>query len=72
VGGRGEGAGFEEWEPSSPDGKAWDAHLRSTHDATGHHIQAAEGEIGHVEDFILDGQSWAIRYLDLRRELTHE
>jgi hypothetical protein len=44
-------------------GKAWDAHLRSTHDVDGHHIQAADGEIGHVEDFIVDDETWTIRYL---------
>jgi len=43
--------------------KAWDPHLRSTHDVSGHHIQAADGEIGHVDDFIIDDQTWAIRYL---------
>ncbi len=44
-------------------GKTWDPHLRSTHDVSGHHIQAADGEIGHVEDFIIDDETWAIRYL---------
>jgi sporulation protein YlmC with PRC-barrel domain len=43
--------------------KAWDAHLRSTHDVSGRHIQATDGEIGHVEDFIIDDETWAIRYL---------
>ena len=43
--------------------KAWDPHLRSTHDVSGHHIQAADGEIGHVEDFVIDDETWAIRYL---------
>jgi uncharacterized protein YrrD len=43
--------------------KAWDPTLRSTHDVTGHHIQATDGEIGHVEDFIIDAETWAIRYL---------
>ncbi|HEX4055121.1 MAG TPA: PRC-barrel domain-containing protein [Tepidisphaeraceae bacterium] len=43
--------------------KAWDPHLRSTRDVDGRHIQAADGEIGHVEDFIIDDQTWAIRYL---------
>ena len=43
--------------------KAWDPHLRSTHDVSGYHIQAADGEIGHVEDFIIDDETWAIRYL---------
>lgn len=44
-------------------GKPWNPHLRSTRDATGHHIHATDGEIGHVEDFIIDDQTWAIRYL---------
>jgi uncharacterized protein YrrD len=43
--------------------KAWDPALRSTHDVSGHHIQAADGEIGHVEDFVIDAETWAIRYL---------
>jgi hypothetical protein len=40
-----------------------DPHLRSTERVTGHHIQALDGEIGHVEDFIIDDETWAIRYL---------
>ena len=44
-------------------GKAWDPHLRSTHDVSGHHIEATDGDIGHVEDFIIDDETWAIRYL---------
>ncbi|MBF0408087.1 MAG: PRC-barrel domain-containing protein [Candidatus Riflebacteria bacterium] len=43
--------------------KAWDPHLRSTHDVSGHYIQALEGELGHVDDFIIDDETWAIRYL---------
>ncbi len=43
--------------------KSWDSHLRSTHDASGYNIQATDGEIGHVEDFIIDDKTWAIRYL---------
>jgi len=39
------------------------SHLRSTHDVRGHHNQAADGGIGHVEDFIIDDETWAIRYL---------
>ncbi len=48
---------------SHPDEKKWDPHLRSTQEVTGYHIQAADGEIGHVEDFIIDDETWAIRYL---------
>jgi len=45
------------------DGKAWDPHLRSTDSVQGHNIQALDGEIGHVEDFVIDDETWAIRYL---------
>jgi len=45
------------------DGSAWDSHLRSTDAVQGYHIQALDGEIGHVEDFIIDDETWAIRYL---------
>lgn len=41
--------------------EAWDPNLRSTNDVTGHNIQAQDGEIGHVEDFIIDDEIWAIR-----------
>jgi hypothetical protein len=44
-------------------GKAWDPHLRSTYGVSGHHVQALDGEIGHVQDFIIDDETWAIRYL---------
>ena len=38
-------------------------HLRSTKEVTGYAIRVRDGEIGHVEDFILDEESWSIRYL---------
>ncbi len=44
-------------------GKERNIHLHSTHDATGHYLQAEDGEIGHVADFIIDDENWAIRYL---------
>lgn len=53
----------KEWEEKKEYEKSWDPHLRSTKDVTGHHIQANNGEIGHVEDFIIDDETWAIRYL---------
>jgi stress response protein YsnF len=43
--------------------KAWDPHLRSTYEVSTYYIQATDGEIGHVEDFIIDDETWAIRYL---------
>jgi uncharacterized protein YrrD len=48
---------------SAQGAKPWDPHLRSTHDVSGYHIQATDGEVGHVDDFIVDDDAWAIRYL---------
>lgn len=39
-----------------------DPHLRSAEDVTGYRIKVTDGEIGHVDDFIVDAESWAIRY----------
>jgi uncharacterized protein YrrD len=36
------------------------AHLRSSAEVIGYQIQATDGVIGHVEDFLVDDQSWAI------------
>ena len=30
---------------------------------TGYHIEATDGEVGHVEDFIIDDETWEIRYI---------
>jgi sporulation protein YlmC with PRC-barrel domain len=40
-----------------------DPHLRSIETVTGYNIHASDGEIGHVEDFLLEDTDWRIRYL---------
>jgi hypothetical protein len=40
-----------------------ESHLRSTKEVTGYHIQAVDEEIGHVEDFIVDDDTWSLRYV---------
>ena len=52
-----------QWSTPNEPEKSWDPHLRSTDSVTGEHIHATDGEIGHVEDFIIDDETWAIRYL---------
>jgi hypothetical protein len=37
--------------------------LQSTGTITGYHIQAIDGEVGHVDDFLIGEDSWRIRYL---------
>lgn len=41
----------------------WDAQLRSTYGVSGHQIQALDGELGLAEDYIIDEETWVIRYL---------
>ena len=40
-----------------------DHHLRSCEAIVGYHIQASDGEIGHVQGLLVDEETWAIRYL---------
>ena len=40
-----------------------DPHLRSATALTSYHLVATDGEIGHLESFLLDDESWTIRYL---------
>lgn len=40
-----------------------DPHLRSTEAVTGYHIHASDGEIGHVEDFLVEDTDWSIQSL---------
>src|SRR5579863_7769175 len=49
-------------EPIEGEGQG-DPHLESTRDLVGYHILAIGGEVGHVEDFVVDDQHWVIRYL---------
>jgi len=53
----------EELSESNQLKKPWDNRLHSTNNMSGHHIQAIDGELGHIVDFIIDIQKWAIRYL---------
>jgi hypothetical protein len=40
-----------------------DIHLRSVGQVTEYYIEAKDGDIGHVEKFIVDDQNWTIRYI---------
>jgi hypothetical protein len=43
-----------------------DSHLRSTQAVNGYQLHAVDGIIGHVCDFTMDDQSWAINQLVIR------
>jgi hypothetical protein len=53
----------DKWVRARPEGRLWDYRLRSTTEVGRYGIEALDGPLGHVDDFILDDESWAIRYL---------
>lgn len=42
-----------------------ESHLRSSAEVTGYYIEARDGEIGHVDDFIIDLKDWSLGYLQV-------
>jgi len=42
---------------------AGDPHLRSVGDTIDHAIRASDGDVGHVDDFLVDDNGWRIRYM---------
>jgi hypothetical protein len=40
-----------------------DPHLRSAKELTGYHIHGSDGVIGHIADFMVDDDTWELRYL---------
>jgi hypothetical protein len=45
-------------EPENP-------HLRSTNEVTEYEIEARDGAIGHIEDFIIDDKTWSVTYVEI-------
>jgi len=43
-----------------------DAHLRSAQAVNGYHLRATDGLLGHVCDFMMEDQSWAISQLVIK------
>ena len=45
-----------------PTSRRADPHLRSIVEVTGYRVHAADGEIGHIENLMIDDANWSIRY----------
>ena len=45
-----------------PVSRGGDPHLRSVDEVTGYRVHAVDGEIGHVENLMLDDADWSVRY----------
>jgi sporulation protein YlmC with PRC-barrel domain len=48
---------------ADPKIKPGDAHLRSAKEVTGYEVQGTDGSVGRVDDFIVDDETWKIKYL---------
>jgi sporulation protein YlmC with PRC-barrel domain len=49
--------------PAEQPEKSGDVHLRSAKELLGYHIQGSDGSIGHIADFIVDDETWEVRFL---------
>jgi uncharacterized protein YrrD len=49
--------------PGAPLSNGDDPHLQSTQAMNGYHIQTGDGSLGHITDFVMDDENWAIRQL---------
>ena len=58
-------ATFKEALSDQSPSESRDSHLRSSGAVTGYHMEASDGEIGHVEGFVMDDETWAVRYLEV-------
>jgi hypothetical protein len=45
-----------------PASRGANPHLRSVVEVIGYRVYAVDGEIGHIEDLMLDGADWSVRY----------
>lgn len=50
-------------EQRADESEELDSRLRSTQEVTGYHVRALDGEVGHVEDFLVDDENWTIHSL---------
>jgi hypothetical protein len=50
-------------ETTSDQRESGDPHLRSVSAVTGYRVQALDGEIGHIEDVVLNDADWTLEYL---------
>lgn len=55
--------GYYNVPPFPPPKEENDPHLRSTEEVAGYRIHATDGDIGHIDDFIVDTGDWVIRHI---------
>ncbi len=55
--------GWNDAERAQADTPLGDAHLRSAAELRGYDVQGSDEAIGHIDGFIIDDETWAVRYL---------
>lgn len=50
---------------TTPPSASTDSHLQSARELVGYHILATDGEIGHIDDLLVDDRTWAVRYIEV-------
>ena len=53
----------EQPNPYSRSNNDDDPHLRSTQTVNGYHIQTGEGKVGHITNFLVNDETWAISHM---------
>jgi sporulation protein YlmC with PRC-barrel domain len=53
----------DKWNITHENMDTWNSNLISSKEISGYDIRASNGQIGDLDDFILDDENWAIRYL---------
>lgn len=48
---------------AAEDAKDHDAHLRSAREVIGYYVGASDGDIGHVDDLLVELEDWTVRYI---------
>jgi len=52
-------------ETAAPPAEPEHPHLRSATELAGYAIRARDGDIGHVEDVVIDDEEWVVRYMEV-------
>ncbi len=58
------GPGFDQAKAAADRDEKGDPRLRSVREVTGYGLQATDGEIGHVADFLIEDADWTIHYIE--------
>lgn len=54
-----------ESEKPEPDKETHNTHLRSANEICGYRVHAVDGDSGHVDDLVVEEETWAVRYMVL-------